>query len=626
MPTRTLYEILHKFGIWFTPIILIIFSLSLNLPNSALHKATLRNSNFYNQLSSELNGFSLDENNVDRGFSGILFSAVLKDLATPGWLQNLFERNIDLSSEWMEGKNENLTLYLPSEDIQLATSKNIDSQTKQIGTEFASKIPTCSKEDEEKIIREGFSLDEEGFCLPETVSSGQQQLTEFLGLKSTDSKQSILDKIVKNNQLKVSTEKFKAQDLLVTNAQKSLLKRLNFIRDLFLRISAVVPFALVLSFLLLIADLFLAKSMNRKLGKELRKYLFYVASSTISLAALIILALGATTYFTSFVRNLFFPGIATTRIINLFALEIVKFSFNITSIAIWISLAFLVFNLIYQFLENSGVLHNPEAKNSRLMRKSAIATGAHNPTLDGQFHNQRRPKLDFEKEEGFYAQNTDVNFSTPIPPANSSKSSQMNQNFNTDYYGMQELKAHDTEYEVLQNLDEQRPRQNSLLEENQNDPFASFSQDRFLDENNYNLEQSNLNNLNQTSPKYEPKKPLNHPNSFTENTRQSSFQNNFPEDFEETQNTNSANTERNLNHDMQDLHDQELQRYIENELNKSQQQAQNNADNSYYQANQSNQNLPPSHIGNTTRPDGSSQYRDFELNLKKPKKRNMDGF
>lgn len=618
MPTRTLYGILNKLGIWITPIILIVFSLSLNLPNSTLHKSTLRNSNFYNQLSSELNGFSLDEDNADRGFSGILFSAVLKDLATPGWLQNLFERNIDLSSEWMEGRDQNLTLYLPSEDIQLATSKNIDSQTKQVGSEFADKIPKCSKEEEEKIIREGFNLDQEGFCLPEVVTSGQQQLTEFLGLKSTDSKQSILDKIVKNNQLKVSTEKFNAQDLLVTNAQKSLLKRLNFVRDLFLRISAVIPFALVMSFLLLIADLFLAKSMNRKLGKELRKYLFYIASSTISLAALIILSLGATTYFTSFIRNLFFPGIATTRIINLFALEIVKFSFNITSIAIWISLGFLVFNLIYQFLENSGILHNPEAKNSRLMRKSAIATGAHNSTLDGQFHNQRRPEIDLEKEEGFYAQNTDVNFSTPVmPPSNLNKNTQMNQNFNTDYYGMQELKPHNTEYEVLQDLDEKRPRQNSLLQEDQSDPFASFSQDSFLNENNYNLEQSNLNKLNQPNQTRRQNYPT---QNIRQNPYQNSYQDNSTENFTQT---NSANTQRNPIQDTQDLQDLELQRYIQSELNKSEQQAQSVTQNSYYQDNQS---LAPSHLENAVRPKESPEYRDFELNLKKPKKRNMGDF
>jgi hypothetical protein len=607
MPNRTFYGIIHKLGIWITPIVLIIFSLSLNLPNNTLHKATLRNSNFYNQLSSEINTNSLDLESAKSSFSGILFSSVLKDLATPGWLQNLFERNIDLSSNWISGKTENLTLYLPSEDIQQATSKNIDNQTKKITSDFADQIKVCSKNEEEVIKREGFDLDQKDFCLPESVAKGQQQLTEFLGVKSTDSKQSILDKVVKNNQLKVSTEKFNAEDLLTNSNQKNLISRLNFFRDLFLRLSAIAPFAMIFCFILLIIDLFLAKSMNRRIGKELRKYLFYVASSTISLAALIILGLGASTYFTSFIRNLLFPGGATTRIINLLALEIVKFSFNITSAAVWISVGFLVFNLIYQFLENSGILHNPEAKNSRLMRKPAIATSAHNSTLDGQFHKERRPKIDFEKEDGFYSQNSeDINFSTPQTPSQS----QMNQNFNNDYYQMQKLQNVDAEMEVLQNLDDQRSHQNSLLAEDSS--FSNqFPQNLENNQNSYNSDfqdikerqNSNLNQRSQTQNQMQ--------NKSKESTERSNWTENFEQNLDATQSPNPNQ-----------FTDQEMQRYIQSELEKSQFSGNSNnnrstSQNTYYQ---DFQDEPPAHIGSTTRPDDTQEYRDFELNLKKPRR------
>lgn len=415
-----IHKLIYRFGVWITPIALIFISIFINLPNADLHKQTLRNSNFYTDLSSEIRSTDLSVQDINRGFGSILLRAVLSDLATPGWLQNFFEQNIDLIAKWLTDQNQesNLILFIPSQEIELAVAKRINKTTAEVSDKFSDQIPVCSRDEVSKLKREGFSF-EQSFCLPERVKNGEQELLEFLEINQEDiDRGRVLDKVINNNILNNFNENFRADQILSLDpVQKQFLNFLNQIRSTFLWLRSLFLPTLILIILLFVVNLILAKfTDNKKISYEIRRYFYTVAIGTITSSILIILFLGGFIYLNGWVQSIFIPGLNSSIITNLLALEMVKFAFNLVSLAVWISLGMIAFNIIFKILEITGILSDIKKKNQKL--QMATSSVDKNPTLDGEFQRIRREQEKQARLNSFENPSYEnPNFSNPNNPA-----------------------------------------------------------------------------------------------------------------------------------------------------------------------------------------------------------------
>lgn len=385
-PFRLLYKIVSSVSMWLSPIILIVISISFTLTNATMHKSTLRGSDFYNKLSNELQTNKITSADLDKGFSSILLTSVFSDLATPGWLQNLFERNIDNTANWLDGKEQNWVIYMPTKEIEVSVSNKLDAQTKDIAKNFNSDIRECSNDEATKIQREGFDL-QGSFCLPKEVKNGNQTISQFLEVSGQNVQNSTyLNSIVRNNSLNPFSDQIKAENVFASYSNGSdILGFANKVRDGFLAIKRAVPYLVAVLLILLVAQVLLARLNNRKVTHEIRHYLFYTVVGTFSLGCLIILSLGGTILLTTTVQRYLLPSIGSQQLVYLLALEVVKFAFNLISIAIWIALGMIFVYLTIIFFEKSTLVINAREKNQKYKQRSAII-GSDNRTLDGQFH------------------------------------------------------------------------------------------------------------------------------------------------------------------------------------------------------------------------------------------------
>jgi hypothetical protein len=388
---KLISKLLSNFSIWLIPIVLVIASLGLNLGNAEMHKNSLKSNDFYTKLSNELKSSEVNEENVKLGFSSIIISTLAEDLITPGWLQNLSENNIDEVTGWLNGDEQGLVFYLPNKEIEDAVAKSLDAKTKEATENLSDEIPTCTVDAGEALKREGISLDA-NFCLPESVKNGEQSLSEFIGISGEDANDSeFLNKLIRNNPLTPLNDRIKATDLPENNRLRNIfVNQINTVRSsyIFLNSNVIYLFGLVAG--LFILSLIIAKISNKQMIYELKRLLLYSGVGTVSLAAIIILMLGGTLYFSSLIPNIILPGFGTSQLNNLVAFEAVKFLFNILSSAVWIALSMIAIYLVLLFTHNNETFAKTGKKNKELKENynSKFLKPQQNDTFDSEFRNK----------------------------------------------------------------------------------------------------------------------------------------------------------------------------------------------------------------------------------------------
>jgi hypothetical protein len=380
------YRFLRGILLFFLPIFIVLFSISMSLGNAQLHKNTLKNSNFYPDLSSEIKAEN-GEYDSKNGVLQILVRASVGELATPGWLQFLTEKNIDLTTKWLNGEKDDWSFYLPTDEINLSLTKNIDAQVKNLNKENGDQIKVCSDDVEESIKKEGYYLGTE-LCLPKEVKSGNKSLTEFLGVNSSSpNDKKLLNTVVRKNSLTTLSNNFNLSDQSIfDNNWVNTINQLKSVRDFYLKLKVAIYIGLASLFGILLIALLLYKLQNQNVIRELRKILWIASTNTLFTSLGVVLIIGGSSYLTSSLNKLLLPGLGTSKIISLLTWEILRFSFNLVSLAILIAAAMLGLNLILLFLEK--ILHEQTAKNKNavLVENSLRRNDATNPTLDGQFH------------------------------------------------------------------------------------------------------------------------------------------------------------------------------------------------------------------------------------------------
>jgi hypothetical protein len=406
------YQVLSKTVIWIAPFIIVLSSIIFTLPDGQMHKRTLANSNFYDQLSEELQNSEIQIENGQIGFGTILYGTVLKDLATSGWLKNFSETNIDNFTNWLSGDVEAWVLYVPVQDVELSAASQIDQQVASLEEQYGDNLPVCSEGQAETLRVERFSLNNE-FCIPETVKNGEESLTEFLGITEEDTKTGeFLEKLVRNNPLNNTSSNFKLDDFeYYTLPRQQFFDNLNLLRDGFLFVRSYLVYILIFVAAAFAALLIISKLVGKKASTEFRRFLFYTSIGIFTLSAAIILFLGGTIYFTSIVQNFLLPGFTTSTIITLIAFEAVKFGFNIVSYAFWAGVIMITLNFFLQYADSTGLFSDTDEKNQNIQKFKQTRPEPSVPvtTFDSQFKNSVNGSQDitsqsFNQEPDFGSQ------------------------------------------------------------------------------------------------------------------------------------------------------------------------------------------------------------------------------
>jgi hypothetical protein len=406
-----LYKLAHNLFLWVVPILIVFYSISFVLPNGEMQKKTLRDADYYNKLSSQLQADTQnpDNLNVQQSVQGLITSSVVGGLVTPQWLQNLTERNIDLTSRWFGGQEQDWALFLPTEEINKTVSEKLDEKTTNFVNLRRSEVRVCSEAETEQIKKSGFDLAAES-CLPKEVVDGQSSLTDFLAIKGESFKDNFLSVLVKDNQLNTLSDQFKVDRL--GTAQSQLQGRLNYVRDWSIWARQVFWIAILVILVLLAADLILAKAANRTIYNETQRLSLYTGFSTLGLSLTVLMILGGSVYLTSFVNQLLLPGLLKSEAMNLILQLTVRLAFNLISYAVWVGGGLVLVSLVMRLAKSLGWLGNTALKNQKLQKSSVLNTN--NTTLDGQFRASLQNKVGLPSTQGFDEPVSSQNFDMPL--------------------------------------------------------------------------------------------------------------------------------------------------------------------------------------------------------------------
>jgi hypothetical protein len=405
------YKYLRAVIIAVLPILIILFSINIGLTDAQLHKESLKNSNFYNDLSAEFKTFE-PEFDSKNAFLSLVVASTVNDFASPGWIQNLAEKNIDQTTSWLRGDQENWNPYVPTQDINLAVTDKLDAKTREFSEKYQSNIPVCSESQENDLKQNGFKTDQ-NFCLPSTVKEGTQSLSEFFAFDKNSTNQNFFDTIFKSS----------LADVLV-NEDQNWYKWFNSLRNYFVWQRNIIPGLLALVIVAIGLLILIAKAMGKKPLNELRSILIYTGYSILLLSTTIILVVGGGSYLTSSFGLQFLPSFSTPKFVSILSWQITMFSFNILSLAIYTALILFLSGLVTWFLAKLGFLKFIKVKNQKLVA-NPLHRNAQNKTLDGQF---KESNLLPNRSSVANFQNLDIAENFEMPTAKTSQ----NNTFNID--------------------------------------------------------------------------------------------------------------------------------------------------------------------------------------------------
>lgn len=414
-----LYRLTNTVLLWILPVLLLITSITLIIPNSSLHKSLISYDGFYSKLSSQLQGSSSkDESRIE----SVILRSALKDVATESWLQNITETNIDNFVRWLNGDSDSWEVYMPPQDVKKSVANNIDAQVDSLLDKDSQSIRACNESEIEDLKSKGISFGSP-FCLPPNVITGEESLTEFLGIdKSTDT-ETYLNSLISNNPL--NGESIPVSSLY---PQSPSIKVIGTIRNSYLWFRQALIFVWIICLALLTAHLLIAKASNRTIIGEIKKILLIAGINTIILCFLALLIIGGTNLFSSQLVEFLFPGLAINEIKNLVLVRVILVTAGLLQIAIIGGIVMVLSHFALGLLKRT-LLNNTEKKNKKL---SLTQTNIDkNLTHDGQF---KRELLSSNEENYSFPSVTsslETGGSIPTPPSIDSSLQLNNQSFDS---------------------------------------------------------------------------------------------------------------------------------------------------------------------------------------------------
>jgi hypothetical protein len=352
-----LRRLFFQLFVWFTSISIVVGSIVFVLPDGELHKQRLRENNFYELANTALKPqLSLDKYTIQNSFSYILSNTIITEVATPSWIRGVVERNIDITTSWLAGK-ENWELYVPTREIEQSIQKSIDTQTQTFVDENKKELKVCTDDQSLNIKANGFDLSKD-FCIPSEVRNGQQKLTEFVATDSLGTSVGILNKLIKNSTLSKSSEIQNISELTtgVGDPKNNIISFATNLRDVSLSLRSNI-FALIMIVLgLWIANIWFLYATRRSVIYFIFKSAFSIGTLTAIFSAIFILFVGGASYATQILREFLLPGFINTNVLKLINQQLVVFGLDLVTPALFISFGFIILGFVTWTLKRFDIL------------------------------------------------------------------------------------------------------------------------------------------------------------------------------------------------------------------------------------------------------------------------------
>lgn len=338
---KFLYRLTHMVIIWVFPVFLVLTSLVVMLPQTDQHKSAIAYNNFYPELSSIL--MTPPEQDSVRTETVILRS-LFDDLATAEWLQGVVETNIDNFINWLISEEDEWIVYIPTSEVQTNIAQNIDNEVEKIIDSKEGDVQSCGSEDAQQIRREGFNLDED-FCLPASVISGEESLTEFMGIGAEELEEQFLSSFLQDSP--ITSDNISVNDLVPDTTPNDSLETVrsgySYLRD------NLIVFWIVFG-AFLVGHLLIAKAADRTFVAQVQKILLLTGINTLILSAVIIMIIAGGNYFSSSIVRFTFPGLELNTIQNMLLLRAVLLIAGLLQVAIITGITFIVARIVIAIL------------------------------------------------------------------------------------------------------------------------------------------------------------------------------------------------------------------------------------------------------------------------------------
>jgi hypothetical protein len=356
----------HLF-VWFASLSIVVTSIVFVLPNAELHKKRLNDNNFYEKINAQIKPETgSDKVILQNSFSYILSNSIIKEIVTPTWLRGVIEKNIDITSSWLSGK-DNWELYVPTKDVEQAIQKSINRETESFVTANKKEIKVCTQSQSDTIKSEGFDLNKE-FCIPSEVRNNQKTLTEFVSNSNTLSLSSagILNNLVKDSNLSTTSEIQNIDEIAAKSSKvkQNILSTINSFRDASLTLRNN-----ILGLFLIIAGLMLANALFLQATRRNPMYFIFRACFAITFytfvfCGIFVFAVGGTSYVTSLFKEFLLPGFVNTEILKLASGQLVTFALDLVYPAIVSAILIFLIGLFVWTLNRFNVFAPTKFKNN----------------------------------------------------------------------------------------------------------------------------------------------------------------------------------------------------------------------------------------------------------------------
>ena len=358
-----LHTILRNIILYFGPLVLIFYSISVGVPNTEAHKQSFIRNDFYNKISVELQQLDVEQMQEENPnflqeqgvkiYDTLVWNTIGQTLATPEWLQDVTETNLDRFGLWINGESDEFAIYLPEEEINKTLEENLAKEQAKLDTENTD-IRTCTEE-EERLISEGKVRELESGCLPQSVKDGTANVTGFLTdqfnkLRNTQQFQD-LENVIREeggkageevlNKLDETKTEYIPSDYLqpltsqvgeATNDWQKLPIRL---RNGFLWLKDMIWLIVLLYALVLIAMAIVSPLFGKNLIEEFGSIAKNLGLNT-TFAVLTTLIVSAVTIFiSSFIRESVLPGLDQANIVQEISWQMLWLTFSVLSTALY---------------------------------------------------------------------------------------------------------------------------------------------------------------------------------------------------------------------------------------------------------------------------------------------------
>ncbi len=305
-----------------------------------------------------------------------MLALAIQDSSPSDW-EAFVEGNVAVFTDWLSGRSDNLVLFIPTESLNDNLQNSLNKNIQQV-TESAD-IPECSEEQVDEIIREGGFDTDQQLCLPTLVKTGEQSLSEFLGVQDSD----ILNNLVQNNYLNLQRDRYAFDSIDVPGQVVDFINGpLNSIRNFLLSVRQSTPVAFLVGLVVLVFYFLLAWLAKKDMLRVLAKFCRSIGLSLIVLSSIAILFLGGTYFLNVTLFTVISPVFSLGEISSLILWTVLNVAFNMVAPTIWAGLGLIVAWLILSLIA-SGRKKSFNQKNHQILSHEPDYQKAQ--TFDSQF-------------------------------------------------------------------------------------------------------------------------------------------------------------------------------------------------------------------------------------------------